>query len=140
MIGLLAGTKISKTTVVTIVVLILIGLTGGYIWYLNSTIETKQIEIDALKLKNGVLQISNDSLVLSIEYQNEENEKFRADADKVALELEEWRNKPPEVKYKTEYITKIVKDTKVVYKTKEAECDAIMDRLNDIKELRLEDF
>ncbi len=138
MIGL--ASKFNKTTVVTIVVLILLGLLGGYIWYINNDREKKQETIDKLNLKAGILKAGNESLILSIKYQNEENEKFRSNADKVALELEEWRNKPPEVKYKTEYVTKIVKDTQIVYKTKEEECEAIRNRLNEIKGLRLEDF
>lgn len=73
----------------------------------------------------AVEKANNVTLKAALSSQNIEIEKNKIDLDEKKKELEEWKNKPPNIKYKT--IEKIIKQGD------SNECENIKNMLDDIR-------
>ena len=73
----------------------------------------------------AVEKANNVTLKAALDFQNTEIEKNKIDLDEKKKELEEWKNKPPDIKYKT--IEKIIKQGD------SNECENIKNMLDDIR-------
>lgn len=73
----------------------------------------------------AVEKANNVTLKAALDFQNTEIEKNKIDLDEKKKELDEWKNKPPNIKYKT--IEKIIKQGD------SNECENIKNMLDDIR-------
>lgn len=104
-----------KFLAITIVFII-----GFTILYINNLREENKILNANLVLEKA----NNVSLMASINSQNEKIEENKIDYEKNLKELEDWKNKPPNIKYKAVIKFKEVKSN---------ECKDIKNIINDIR-------
>jgi len=87
----------------------------------NLNTEIAYNEITISKLKNG-----NEELKKAINISNEKLSKISVDLDKARQTLDEWKRKPPEVRYEVIYKIREVKSN---------DCNTTKDVLNSIRNL-----
>ena len=87
--------------------LLALGLIIAGMWWSNSELETAldgmTMERDNALIKIGTHLANETTLKASISSQNVEIESLEIDRVKNVKELEEWKNKPPKVKYEVVY-------------------------------------
>jgi len=105
----------------------------GLYWYINSLrIEIKdlQVEVAEMKSKYDSKSFEVERLEAVIETQNKAINELKVSEEKHLAELEEWKNKPAEVKYK------YIKD--IIYKDKEVksnDCEDIKAVIDNVRKL-----
>lgn len=94
-------------------------------------ISLMMLYINSLRAENKILNTDlilanakNVTLNASIDYQNQKINKNRVDLEKNLKELEEWKNKPPDIKYQTVIKFKEVKSN---------ECEDIKNTIDAIR-------
>lgn len=92
------------------------------------------LEKDVLRLKNDLILAMSDSASCqkAIDLQNLAIQGLSADYDKAKNELDEWKRKPPQVKYKTIY-----KRIPVEVNATRSDCKDIKGILNAVKEMEI---
>ena len=112
---------------VAIIVALICALVGSYLYSntLKDEIDDLNISLNTTKSLLVVEKANNVTLKAALSSQNIEIEKNKIDLDEKKKELEEWKNKPPNIKYKT--IEKIIKQGD------SNECENIKNMLDDIR-------
>lgn len=87
----------------------------------NLNTELAHSEMTVSKMQN-----SNEQMLRTINMQNEEMSKLSVDLDKARQSLDEWKRKPPEVRYEVIYKIREVKSN---------DCNTTKDVLNSIRNL-----
>jgi len=124
------------------IVIVMLGM-GYKIYDLSSNVDNlkesleKQVLVTDTKVADLALcEQSKLSLLKDIELTNEKLSKVSKKISKANLELEEWKNKPPEVKYKT-----IIKEVMVKGKDyNKATCEDGLLLNKTISEINYEDL
>lgn len=101
--------------------------------------ERLELELErktTLKNQKSILEENNRELVVEIQNMNEQIDAISIDYNKKVLEFEKWKNKPPEIKYKT----KIKKVMDMSIKKDLDVCEQTLKTLEAVKELNYEDF
>lgn len=117
-----------ETLIATFVLTFLLTIIIGLVINLNSLknkVETLTNDLNKINSLLVVEKANNTTLKASIDSQNIEIEKVSINLDEKMKELEEWKNKPPNIKYKT--IEKIIKQGD------SNECENIKNMLDDIR-------
>lgn len=70
---------------------------------LEDTVTSKNLKISELEKDKMALKFERDDFESALDSVNKEIERMAVNEEKALSELEEWKNKPPEVKYKTIY-------------------------------------
>lgn len=101
---------------------------------MNNEIHTLKSENTALMLEISQSKQNVDKLTEAIKVSNAAIENLKITNSKLSEEYNNWKNKPPEVKYKD----RIVKEVVTVYKDKNmaTDCKAALDLLNKISTLQ----
>lgn len=109
-----------------------------YIFSLKSSIEdlertNKDLSVQLLESKANekLKDASISNLKNSIEKSNEALNSIKADNEKLNKEILVWKNKPAEIKYKTQIVEKLIKDTNASNANGEA-CLLFMDNVSKL--------
>lgn len=86
--------------IISIVLITIIVFLGTYSKFLKNENKKLTTNINDLHLKMSIKEFEKTELKNSIKNQNIEIEKVSINLDEKMKELEEWRNKPPDIKYK----------------------------------------
>jgi len=135
---------LNRFTVIGSVMLIIMICTGFYINGLNGDIEDRDVIIKNLtdELDNKTLEVALNKTTIDqqrkmIEASNIEVEKYRVNNEKVAEELQNWKDKPPIIKYKHVNVVKFIKESK---KTSGDLCKDLKDTVESLRRIRIEDI
>ena len=122
---------------------LIVGAVLYYIYSLKSAIEeleiaNKDLSVQLLdsKANEKIKEASIKNLTNSIEKSNEAINNIKADNDKLVKELTVWKNKPQDIKYKTEYVEKIIRDDN----GHGADGEACLQFMKSVSELKYEDL
>ena len=99
-----------------------------YIYSLKSDINDLQFQVSTIQTKLANKNLEVERLENSLNKQSALVEALEVDRNSSLTKLQEWKNKPAEVRYKTIY--------KTIYKegvVKSNECKDIKSMLNDVK-------
>ena len=119
---------IYKIKILAIVIFtLIIAFVGMYLYadVLKSEVTTLNTSLNTANSLLVVERANNTTLKASIDSQNIEIEKNKINLSKKMEELEEWKSRPPDIKYKT--IEKIIKQGD------SNECENIKNMLDDIR-------
>ena len=119
---------IYKIKILAIVIFtLIIAFVGMYLYAdaLKKEVSDLNTSLNTATSLLAVEKANNVTLKAALDFQNTEIEKNKIDLDEKKKELEEWKNKPPDIKYKT--IEKIIKQGD------SNECENIKNMLDDIR-------
>ncbi len=132
-----------RVTILLIFITAIVTCIGYKIYSLNSVIEDQKIIISditnekkALELKLTVEKSNTVRLKENIEYTNKELELLASKNKNLAVEFEEWKKRPPEIKYKTKVIKEIITNTEYV----NGNCEDGLELNRKISEMKYEDL
>lgn len=132
-----------RVTILLIFITAIVTGVGYKIYSLNSVIEDQKIIISditnekkALELKLTVEKSNTVRLKENIEYTNKELELLASKNKNLAVEFEEWKKRPPEIKYKTKVIKEIITNTEYV----NGNCEDGLELNRKISEMKYEDL
>ena len=120
--------EIYKIKILAIVIFaLIIAFIGMYLYAdaLKKEVSDLNTSLNTATSLLAVEKANNVTLKAALDFQNTEIEKNKIDLDEKKKELEEWKNKPPNIKYKT--IEKIIKQGD------SNECENIKNMLDDIR-------
>ena len=120
--------EIYKIKILAIVIFtLIIAFIGMYLYAdaLKKEVSDLNTSLNTATSLLAVEKANNVTLKAALSSQNIEIEKNKIDLDEKKKELEEWKNKPPNIKYKT--IEKIIKQGD------SNECENIKNMLDDIR-------
>lgn len=120
--------EIYKIKILAIVIFtLIIAFIGMYLYVdtLKKEVSDLNTSLNTATSLLAVEKANNVTLKAALSSQNIEIEKNKIDLDEKKKELEEWKNKPPNIKYKT--IEKIIKQGD------SNECENIKNMLDDIR-------
>lgn len=113
-------------------IILFLTVTAGVLTYENSTlneeVETLTTKLNNERTSNAILEVQSASCLDSINRQNLKVEAISIDRDDAINKLEQWKSKPPKVRYE------------VIYKTKEVKSDKCEDIKSAINSIRSIDF
>lgn len=132
-----------RVTILLIFITAIVTGVGYKIYSLNSVIEDQKIIISdinnekkALELKLTVEKTNTVRLKENIEYTNKELESLASINKNLTSEFEEWKKRPPEIKYRTKVVKEIITNTEYV----NGKCEDGLELNRKISEMKYEDL
>lgn len=135
-----------KINPLMIIGIIVVAIIGYKFWDMSSEIEDLQDKVDGLIVAKSVVESAKSDaeaesarLLTIVSKQNNRIAVFKLDQEKLLTEFEEWKSKPPVIKYRDKKIV----DIREIVKKVEVEsdiCKQIKPLLNKLRGLRYENF